>query len=84
MQAIVKQTAFVAMIVGAISSEMCASCSCISAGVGMEAMVSAKRGVIFTMQKVIFLEEFQGREKKCAQSGHFKYSYGHLDYGDAQ
>ena len=40
MQAIVKQTADVAMMLGAKSSVMCISCSMISAGVGMEAMLS--------------------------------------------
>ncbi len=47
MQAIVKQTAFAAMIVGPMLSEMCISCSSISAGVGMEAMLSEILGVSF-------------------------------------
>ena len=40
MQAMVKQTAFAAMTLGAMLSCMCISCSSISAGVGKEAMLS--------------------------------------------
>ena len=49
MQAIVKQTAFAAMMLGAMSSVMCISCSLISAGVGMLAMLSENLGLCFTM-----------------------------------
>lgn len=45
-QAMVKQMAFAAMILGPLSSEMCISCSRISAGVGMVAMLSEDPGVI--------------------------------------
>ena len=47
MQAMVKQIASAAMIVGPMSSEMCISCSFISARVGKEAMLSEVLGVPF-------------------------------------
>ena len=62
MQAIVKQRAFAAMILGPMLSDMCISCSFISAGVGMEAILFENLKVSFTMQRVIFFfQELQSR-----------------------
>lgn len=70
MQAIVKQRAFAAMILGPMSSEMCISCSFISAGVGMEAMLFENLKVSFTMQRgVIFCKTFKaGRRQMGTRS----------------
>lgn len=56
MQAIVKQTAFAAIMFGTMLSEMCISCSSISAGVGMEAMMSENLGFSCAMQRVILFQ----------------------------
>lgn len=45
MQAIVKQIAFAAMILGTMVSETCIFCSISSAGLGMVAMLSGKQWI---------------------------------------
>lgn len=66
MQAIVKQITFAAMILGPMSSDMCISCSFISAGVGREAMLSDNLKRSLAMQKVILSRELEGREGECS------------------
>ena len=81
MQAIVKQTALAAMMLGAMSSVMCNSCSSISAGVGMEAILSVWEPsiVLHCAEEEYYcfssLKRGKKQKRNCARSRHLRYLY---------